>query len=86
MEQNKSGQVSCRLEVGSQKWLDEIFSYHAPTPEQIEHYSKIRAKAKELALVIVECTPRCADQSAALRALRETVMTANAAVALGGLV
>lgn len=32
--------------------------------------------------MIVATTPACADQSAALRAVREAVMTANAAIAL----
>jgi hypothetical protein len=39
-----------------------------------------------LAEAILENTPQCADQQAALRHVREAVMTANAAVALEGLI
>jgi len=38
----------------------------------------------ELALVILEHTPPSADQSAAIRKVREAVMTANASIACGG--
>jgi hypothetical protein len=64
--------------------INNIFTYHSPTPEQIPKYEAIRAKAKELGQVIVDNTPACADQTAAIRLLREAVMTANAAIALDG--
>ena len=62
--------------------LENHFTYHPPKGDQPERYQKIRDKAKELAEVIFECTPPCADQSAAIRKLRESVMTANAAIAI----
>jgi hypothetical protein len=61
--------------------LEEIFTYHNEE-WKIEHYKEIRAYAKLLALAILSNTPDCADRAAALRKLREAVMTANAAVAL----
>lgn len=64
--------------------IENIFSYHAPTQEQIPKYEAIRAKAKEFAQVIVDNTPGSADQTAAIRLLREAVMTANASIALNG--
>jgi hypothetical protein len=64
--------------------INNIFSYHAPTTEQRFKYEVIRAKAKELGQVIVDNTPVSADQTAAIRLLREAVMTANAAIALDG--
>lgn len=66
--------------------LPEIFTYHAPTGEAPKKYAAIREKALEMAQVIVDNTPTCADQTAAIRLLREAVMIANAAVALDGLV
>ncbi len=66
--------------------IKDIFEYHSPNPLQIEKYAKIRAKALELAEVIIAETPACADQAAAIRLLRESVMTANASIALFGLV
>jgi hypothetical protein len=62
--------------------IEELFTYHAPKAGQPERYQRIRDKAKELALVIAENTPEGADQSAAIRHLREAVFTANAAIAL----
>lgn len=64
--------------------LDHLFRYHAPTPEKLEQYQAIRDAAKTFAQVIVDNTPAGADQSAAMRYLRESVMTANAAIALDG--
>ena len=64
--------------------LDHIFMYHAPTPDQLPRYEALRAAAKRFAEAIVEHTPECADQSAAIRHVREAVMTANSAIALGG--
>lgn len=64
--------------------VDHVFTYHAPSPDQLEHYTAIRDAAKRLARTILEHTPSSADQSAAIRHVREAVMTANAAIALGG--
>ena len=64
--------------------LDHIFSYHAPDPEQQKNFQAIREAAKNLAHVIVASTPPSADQTAAIRMLRECVATANASIALKG--
>jgi hypothetical protein len=61
--------------------IEEIFTYHDQEWKN-SHYQQIRATAKHLAAVILYNTPDCADRAAALRKLREVVMTANAAVAL----
>lgn len=63
--------------------IEEIFTYHAPTPEQVEKYQRIRDKAKELARVIDECCEPGPDRTAAVRKVREAVMTANASIATG---
>jgi len=62
--------------------LEETFTYHAPTSEQIQHYASIREAAKVLAYEILRYAPKCADRSAAIRKVREAVMTANAAIAI----
>lgn len=64
--------------------IDEWFQYHSPTPGQVDQYQAIREKAKELAHLIAVTTPPSADQMAALRKLRECVMTANAAITCKG--
>ena len=62
--------------------LNNIFVYHAPHGDQTERYTKIREAGKSLALWIYKCTPPSADQIAAIRKVREAVMTANAAIAI----
>lgn len=61
--------------------LDNWFTYHSPSAEQLPRYLAIREAGKHLAEVIVNNTPASADQTAAIRKIRETVMTANAAIA-----
>jgi len=64
--------------------LDNWFTYHAPIGDEQIRYVKIRQAAKNLAEVVVANTPPCADQTAAIRKIREAVMTANASIACGG--
>jgi hypothetical protein len=61
--------------------LDNWFTYHTPDPHKGDFaaYGAIRRAGKRLAEVILNNTPSCADQSAAIRKVREAVMTANAA-------
>jgi len=66
--------------------VEDVFTYHAPDEDQRMRLQVVRASARDLANVILEHVPPCADQQAALRLLREAVMTANAAIALKGLV
>ena len=64
--------------------LDHIFRYHAPTEAQVPKYNELRAAAHKFAEVIVRRVPPGADQAAAVRKVREAVMTANAGIALDG--
>lgn len=64
--------------------LDNIFTYHAATPEQVSQYQFIRDAAKHFASVVIENSPKCADQTVAIRHIREAAMIANAAIALDG--
>ncbi len=64
--------------------LDHLFKHHSPTAEQLSKYEAIRLAAKEFAKVVLANSPASADQTAAIRKLRECVMTANAAIALNG--
>jgi len=66
--------------------VDEVFTYHAPDDTQVLQLQQVRLAAKDLARAILIHTPTCGDQQAALRLLREAVMTANAAIALKGIV
>ena len=46
--------------------------------------TKIREAARQFAQVIVDEVPLCADQSTAIRHIRDAVVSANAAIALDG--
>lgn len=61
--------------------LDNWFVYHAPRPGQQKRYVEIRDAAKRFAEVIVANTAGSADQSAAVRFVRQAVMTANQGIA-----
>lgn len=75
-----------RIPTDQEKKLEDIFSYHAPeNDDQLRAYRSIRDWGLALAKVICEFTPKGSDQSAAIRKVREAVMTANAAIALKGL-
>jgi len=65
----------------TQSDLNNWFVYHSPRPGQNEKYVEIREAAKAFAEVIVKLTPSSADQTAAIRKIREAVFTANAAIA-----
>ena len=62
--------------------LDHIFAHHAPNASQSGRYNEMRLQAKQFAKAILKCTPAGADQSAAIRKVREALMTANDAIAL----
>lgn len=60
--------------------IETLFTYHAPTPEQITALANVRASAKDLANVIMQNCPSGPDRTTAIRHLREAVMTANASI------
>jgi hypothetical protein len=62
--------------------VERWFTHHVPSREGIEDLIEIRAAAKQFALLIHEKTPACADQSAAIRSLREAVLWAIAAIVI----
>lgn len=64
--------------------IDNWFTYHAPTSDQLVSYDKLRSSARDFAKAINDLVPDSADKTAAIRKLRECVMTANAAIACGG--
>jgi hypothetical protein len=61
--------------------IKNYFTYHAPQGDQTERYKLIRNAGYNLAMSISDNTIPCADQTAAIRKVREAVMTANAAIA-----
>lgn len=73
------------LNTEQENKLELLFTYHPPeNDEQIQADKAIREWGLSLAKVICQYTPKGSDQSAAIRKVREAVMTANAAIALKG--
>lgn len=63
--------------------IQNWFTYHPPSHDQTERYTRVRMRALTLAETFLQCAPPSADRTAALRKLREAVMTINAAIACG---
>lgn len=61
--------------------FDNIYKYHAPKEGQPDKYEKLRAKAKELALMIESECPESRERSVAFTQLETAVMWANASIA-----
>jgi len=61
--------------------IDHLFTYH-DDETKVPRYVAVREAAKIFAKIVVANTPQGADQSAAIRLIREATMTANAAIAL----
>lgn len=61
--------------------VDDLFTYHSPTAEQIPRFKRINKAAHALAVAILTDAPDCADRSSALRLVRQARMEANSAIA-----
>lgn len=65
--------------------IDNWFRHHPPQSEaDIARYERVREAGRVFAKVVLNNTPASADQTAAIRKIREAVMTANAAIACHG--
>ena len=70
----------------SSEWIDELIGQHAMDDEQLQHVAMIRASAGHMIEAILVSCPDSADRSAAIRHVRDAMMTANVSIALKGLV
>ena len=61
--------------------LDNRFTYHPPTDEQVDKYQQIRDHARAMAYMLMDFCPNSRERSLALTHLDETVMWANASIA-----
>lgn len=66
--------------------VEQVFTYHSPTPAQRVRFAVVRDALINCANVILDHVPECADRTVSLRKLREVRMDANAAIALDGLI
>ena len=62
--------------------MGRVFTYHKPFGSQGERYEAIRAKARELAELLRGATPESREKSLAFTSLQQSVMWANAAIAI----
>jgi hypothetical protein len=65
--------------------VEQLFTYHPANQFTQPKFETIREAAKYFAKVLFNNVPAGADRTAAIRKLREAVMTANAGISLGGL-
>lgn len=66
--------------------ITAVFARRAPTTAQEQPLENIRVAAEQFARAILQNTPACADQTVAVRCVRDAVMNATAAVLTEGLV
>ena len=62
--------------------IDNVFSYHAPFGDQPQRYVELREKARELAQLIDNHCPDSREKSLAFTKLQESIMFANASIAI----
>lgn len=72
------------LSEADQALLDNWFQYHAPTDEQKERLTQLRAAGKVFAEKVVDLCPPSADRTHAIRVIRDAVFWANASIMCGG--
>lgn len=61
---------------------ERVFQYHAPFGDQAERYTAIRNVAKDFAAMLNDFCPQSRELSVALTNLQQTVMWANASIAI----
>ena len=61
--------------------IENNFTYHPPKSDQPQRYADIRAKAKELALLIERTTPASREQALAFTNLEQVCFWANSSIA-----
>ena len=68
----------------SRQQITRAFTYHPPTPNQVERFKTLREDAAAFAEVLDLVCPDGREKALALTKLEEVVMRANAAVAREG--
>jgi hypothetical protein len=70
--------------ISLEQLIDELFTYHPPTPDQVGQYEAINNAARHFAHAIDENCPAGADRTFAIRLVQLARMTANSAIANRG--
>ncbi len=62
--------------------INNTFTYHSPTTEQIAIYAVLRDMGRNMALYLNEVCPESREKSLAITRLQECIQMANAAIAI----
>lgn len=62
--------------------VENLFKFHPATPETGPLHNQVRAQLKVTAQMLTSITPKCAEQTLAVRKLQEAMFYFNAAIAL----
>lgn len=62
--------------------VEQVFTYHAPKGDQPQRYESLRQAARDFAQLIEAYCPTSREKSLAFTSLQQTVMWANAAIAI----
>jgi len=62
--------------------IENVFTYHKPLADQPQRYEAIRHSAKALAQMIQKSCPESREKALALTNLQQSVMWANASIAI----
>ena len=57
------------------------FTYHAPLPESVPKFEKLRERGRDLASLVAALVPDGREQSVALTKIEEAIFWANAGIA-----
>lgn len=66
----------------TEEQIKNIFTYHAPKQDQPARYERIRAAARDFAMLLEANCSDSREKSLALTNLQQTVMWANASIAI----
>lgn len=69
---------------GAYAALQDLFAYHAPTPEMQPQFKLVAGACEMAARTIIQSVPRCPERTLAIRALLEARMQANAGIVSEG--
>ncbi len=64
------------------QYIEDIFTYHAPTTAKVKQHESVRDLLKKVAHSFREDLPDSPEKTLAIRRLQEAMMYANAAIAI----
>lgn len=65
------------------KTIEDVVGYHKPDEEGLQAITNIRQATSDMIRSIILNCPQSADRTAAIRKVREAMMTANASIVIG---